>query len=82
MQVSNCLGCLAEKECCFNLGESVFGVLVEEEVALLSVVHEHVDVAFFVEGVPEGDDVGMLHFWMQADLSLDELHFCAGGDCF
>ena len=40
----------------------MFGVLVEEEVALLCVVHEHVDVAFFVEGVPEGDDVGVLHF--------------------
>ncbi len=52
---------LSEEESGFRFAKSLFCVLVEEEVALLCILKDHVDVVIFAESIPEGDGVWVVY---------------------
>lgn len=80
MQVLHRPSRLREEEGCFRLREEVLGVLVEKQIPLLGVLEDLVDVAVFSEGVPEGDDVGVLDRGVQFYFSFDQFKICFGRD--
>jgi hypothetical protein len=53
VHIPDTLESLCEKSEGFGLTEGCFGVLVVEEIAVFSVVHDHVDGVILKEGVPE-----------------------------
>jgi len=59
----------------FDLREDVFGVLMVKQIALFCVLHDHVNKFIFEQGVPEFDYVGVVHFQVQSDLTLDQFQF-------
>ena len=75
MHIHNSLQCLTEKSEGLRLSEDGFCVLVVEEVAILCVVHDHVDAVIFQECVPEFDDVWVIDETVNGNLSLEQFDF-------
>ena len=80
VQVLHRPGRLREEEGRLGLAEDLLGVLVEKEVALLGVFQHDVHVAFLRNGVPEGDDMGVLNSRVKANLPFNQFQLDIGGD--
>ena len=74
VQVPNSLERLREELECLCLSEAVFAVLVVKEIAVFCVFHDHEDPIAIDESIPQLDDMRMVQFTMQFDLSLHQLY--------
>ena len=79
MEVPDSLQSLYQEFKGLGLAEDIFGVLVGEEVALLGILHNHIDGVSFEDSVPQFDDVRVVEGGVQPYLSLYEFDLGLGG---
>lgn len=72
VQVADCRHGLAEELEGLGLTDVAVFVLVGEESAIFSQFHDHVDDVLFDEGVPEFDEVRVVHAGVEVDLPLEQ----------
>jgi hypothetical protein len=61
VEVCDPLKCLREKAKSLWFCEGRLGILVVEEIAVFCVLHDHVELIILHNGVPEFDDVWVIH---------------------
>ncbi len=72
MKIMDALEGLCEELEGFGFTVDVFGVLMVEKISLFCVFHDHIDLVIVKEGIPKFDDVRMVQFGVQFDLSFHQ----------
>ena len=52
MHIFNSLQGLCKEPKCFRLSEDGFSVLMVEKIAIISIIHDHIDDIIFQESIP------------------------------
>ena len=74
--------CLGEVDEGLRFGEYLSFVLVWKQIAVLRVLQNEIYHLFFLDDVPQLDDMGMLKGGMEIDFHLEGFHANFGGDIF
>ena len=80
VHVANPLQSLTKKSKGFRFSEGSFGILMVEEISVLSIVHNHVNAIVFEKSVPQLDNVRMVDSAMNGNLPLKKFDLGLGRD--
>ena len=63
----------------FRFCEYILSVLMVEEVAIIGIIHDHIDSVIFQKSVPQLDDMRMVNESMNGDFPLKQFHLSVRG---
>ena len=74
MHIFNSLQGLCEKPEGLRFSKNGFGVLMVEEVAVVGIIHDHIDGVILEKSVPQFDDMWVIDESMDGDFPLKQFH--------